>query len=264
MVYFYVRKIEASSAKYRHPQQSLSCLGAMISQSHGLSSRPSCSRVQPTTSRTIALGTDEESSNEDDSSGDSSDGSDRDDVDAAGLPSIQEQEILEQAAEKETMHIEQLHTQANGSSNTNDTQSTIRQANIANSQLGIFPKWKSARTRQRLEYKRSRAVFDQALWYLGTFLITHIWSTTSRAAELASGGTFFSFALTVIHSFFDPLQGFLNYFVYQRPRYLKIREKQPDIGRIGALSQMLKFTALMDRSVTGIGSSDGGSRSANL
>ena len=40
------------------------------------------------------------------------------------------------------------------------------------------------------------------------------------------------------------LQGFLNFLVYQRPHYLKLRKMYPSIGRIGALRRMLRFTCL--------------------
>lgn len=247
MVCLYVRKIEASSAKYRNP----------LSVSHGLSLNSSegqfvsdrsfeasdrdfgtDDRNFETSERTIE--TDEDSSNNNDDSVH---------VDKTGLPSIQEYKVLKQPSDKELDHIEDLRLQSVCNKNT--------RRSILKEFINMERKWKLAKKQERMEYKRTRAVSDQAMWYLMTFLLTHVWSTTSRAAELASGGTFSSFALTVIHSFFDPLQGFLNYFVYQRPRYIKIREKKPEIGQIGALSQMLRFT-YMDRlsSENGTGASN--------
>jgi hypothetical protein len=48
--------------------------------------------------------------------------------------------------------------------------------------------------------------------------------------------------LTVLHAFFDPLQGFLNYFILQGPQYLRIRKDYPEAGRIGAFCCILRFS----------------------
>lgn len=101
--------------------------------------------------------------------------------------------------------------------------------------------WRESRAKYREEYKRSWEVYHQALYYLGTFYATHVWSTSNRIVQFANGGTSF-FALTAIHSFFDPLQGFLNYLVYQRPRYLRIRKQYPKSGRLVALYRILRFS----------------------
>ena len=53
---------------------------------------------------------------------------------------------------------------------------------------------------------------------LGVLHITQVWSTTNRSFQLINNGQTYH-AITVIHSFFDPLQGFLNSIVYQRPQY---------------------------------------------
>ena len=100
--------------------------------------------------------------------------------------------------------------------------------------------WKTQRKIYQDDYPRTVAVIQQACWYLGTFYITHVWSTTNRILQITSAGP--QFALFLIHSWFDPFQGFLNYCVYQRPRYLFIRKSMPEIGRFGASIRVLKFS----------------------
>lgn len=89
--------------------------------------------------------------------------------------------------------------------------------------------WQSRRKMFREDHPRTYEVFQQSLWYLGVFYITHVWSTTNRTIQLINNGNTY-YGLIVIHSFFDPLQGFLNYLVYQRPRYLRIRAASPHMN----------------------------------
>ena len=73
---------------------------------------------------------------------------------------------------------------------------------------------------------RTVEVQQQAAMYLLVFVVTHAWSTSNRIVQQLdkSGDTYFG--LLVLHSFFDPLQGFLNFGVYMRPRYLKLRNNK--------------------------------------
>jgi hypothetical protein len=84
-------------------------------------------------------------------------------------------------------------------------------------------------------------VFHQACFFLGAFYCTHIWSTSNRIMQTISGGGSV-FPLLLLHSFFDPFQGFLNYVVYQRPRYLQIRQQRSEVGRLGAIRRTLHFS----------------------
>jgi hypothetical protein len=134
-------------------------------------------------------------------------------------------------------------------------ETSSRRARLAEASLAsvrnVVSRWQSSRQRQEssreytANYKQTMEVYRQALWYVGAFYITHVWSTSNRIIQFISNENP-SFLLVVMHAWFDPLQGFLNYLVYQRPRYLKLRKKYPSIGRIGALWRMLKFTYLPD------------------
>lgn len=92
-------------------------------------------------------------------------------------------------------------------------------------------------------HPRTRQVFRQSLWYLGVFYVTHLWSTINRIVQQTRGGQTY-FGLILLHSFFDPLQGFLNFLVYQRPRYVKYRRENADWGVSHCLHRSLRWTIL--------------------
>ena len=62
-------------------------------------------------------------------------------------------------------------------------------------------------------YERSRQIFRQALFYLCVFYITWLFATLNRMYQLITGAS--SYPLVALHSFFGPLQGFLNFVVYR-------------------------------------------------
>lgn len=90
--------------------------------------------------------------------------------------------------------------------------------------------WNKSRKEFMEDNPRSAEVFHQACWYLLVFYLTHVWSTTNRIIQQRNNGTTY-FGIILIHSWFDPLQGFLNFVVYQRPRYIKERKKYPSLPR---------------------------------
>jgi hypothetical protein len=107
----------------------------------------------------------------------------------------------------------------------------------------IFGQWRTQRAIYKEDYRRSVEVANQALWYLGVFYLTHVWATTTRIIQQVRQGQTF-FGVILVHSIFDPLQGFSNFVVYQRPRYLKIRKADPSIGVTGAIWRALRFSYL--------------------
>ena len=121
----------------------------------------------------------------------------------------------------------------------------------------LLQQWRLNREIYREDYARSVQVAHQALFYLGTFYLTHIWSTTNRTMQQLNVGET-SYFLILMHSWFDPFQGFLNYLVYQRPRYLKIRAAHSNLNRSEAMFRALRFSHLPDVLVTSSG--DSGSR----
>ena len=105
----------------------------------------------------------------------------------------------------------------------------------------VIKKAKAAGGKLWEDHERSRDVFYQALCYLGAFLLTFLFATINRAIQAAGGQTYF--ALLVLHVFFVPLQGFLNFMVYRRPKYMSERKRSPDRGRIGAAFQALHWSS---------------------
>lgn len=66
-------------------------------------------------------------------------------------------------------------------------------------------RWRERRESFATDNPRTFEVFYQALWYLGTFYITHCWSTSNRIVQQMNEGET-KFPLIFIHSWFDPFQ----------------------------------------------------------
>lgn len=237
MVYKYVHSIDASSLKYRRPER-FSYLNTQLAPEQA-SGRPSLSG-----SRDNSVSFKGEEKKEEDTFNpmtltDVNEEPDENDDDGMDI------------TEEELARLRQTSSQIQRRSpdEDGDGEETSGRFSLAvqpaQSFRNVFGKWKSQRIQYREEYKRTVEVYYQSLFYLGTFYLTHVWSTSNRIVQFANGGTS-SFGLTAIHSFFDPLQGFLNYFVYQRPRYLRIRREYPKAGRIAALYRMLRFSFMPD------------------
>jgi hypothetical protein len=92
-------------------------------------------------------------------------------------------------------------------------------------------------------HPRTQEVFEQAMLYVSVFYFTHVWSTTTRIIQQLHPGRVY-FQLAVVHSFCDPLQGFLNFLVYQRPRYRRIRAQNPDLSYFQVIRRVLRFSCL--------------------
>ena len=75
---------------------------------------------------------------------------------------------------------------------------------------------------------RSRRMARQAFWYLLNFFLTYV-GATARSIVLAFGGTP-SFGLLCFMYIFLPWQGFWNAVIYIRPRYMRNREKYPNMS----------------------------------
>jgi len=75
---------------------------------------------------------------------------------------------------------------------------------------------------------RSRRMARQAFWYLVNFFLTYVFSTTVVIIGIV--GSQNPFALQFLQFMFYPLQGFGNAIIYIRPRYLRNREKYPNMS----------------------------------
>lgn len=108
-----------------------------------------------------------------------------------------------------------------------------------------FQTWKENRQTYAQEMPHTIEVFHQSCFYLGAFYCTHIWSTSNRIYEAITGGGSV-FGLSAIHAFFDPFQGFLNFLVYQRPRYIRLRKQYPERSRRKILNSILRFSFMRE------------------
>ncbi len=83
---------------------------------------------------------------------------------------------------------------------------------------------------KKLRKSKSRQVTEQAFCYVFSFLLTFSWSVVIRFLEF---GGFMKppYWLKLGNAFFDPLQGFINYIVYIRPKYIGCRRRNPQKSR---------------------------------
>mmetsp|Transcript_37692 Transcript_37692/g.91549 ORF Transcript_37692/g.91549 Transcript_37692/m.91549 type:complete len:605 (-) Transcript_37692:289-2103(-) len=125
-------------------------------------------------------------------------------------------------------------------------------AAAAKKPAGIRTRWREW-IEKREQYARDMPhtveVFHQACFYLGAFYCTHIWSTSNRIVQTIPGyGSVFF--LYIMHAFFDPFQGFLNFLVYQRPRYIQMRKKYPDLNFAKICLVILRFSYMGEYVIT--------------
>ena len=99
------------------------------------------------------------------------------------------------------------------------------------------------------ESQRKQRLAQQAVMYCWAYINAFVWGVSSFTFEsLVHGETRANlgrpgiFAYLLMHAFCFPLQGFINYLVYTRPRYRKSREMHPDRSSIYALSQVYKMS----------------------
>jgi hypothetical protein len=85
----------------------------------------------------------------------------------------------------------------------------------------------TARNKQRAASK-SRKIAVQGLLYVGAFYVTWLFPTISRITELVAGRNYFP--IQFLDTLLIPLQGFFNFFIYIRPRYLISRKLNPNNG----------------------------------
>lgn len=157
-------------------------------------------------------------------------------VDSADVDAIQD-ELARRAikAEKEASQRREKRQASEAEADT-DTDNSPRP--------GIwqrYQEWKARREQYARDMPHTVEVFHQALFYLGAFYCTHIWSTTNRIVQSFNNGHSVFFLL-VMHAFFDPFQGFLNYMVYQRPRFIQMKKKYPDMSFFQICRIILRFT----------------------
>ena len=75
---------------------------------------------------------------------------------------------------------------------------------------------------------RSRRMARQAFWYLLNFFMTYVGITVVRVMQAFGGAA--PFGLWCFAWIFGPWQGFWNAVIYIRPRFIRNREKNPEMS----------------------------------
>ena len=70
----------------------------------------------------------------------------------------------------------------------------------------------------------SRKIANQSMFYVACFYVTWIPATINRIFNEVNMTS--PFAVLLLHAIFAPGQGFLNFVVYARPKYLRYREQK--------------------------------------
>uniref|UniRef100_A0A6U5MQS0 G-protein coupled receptors family 2 profile 2 domain-containing protein n=1 Tax=Grammatophora oceanica TaxID=210454 RepID=A0A6U5MQS0_9STRA len=139
--------------------------------------------------------------------------------------------------------LEQQGTDRSESSEgyTQGSSTSGRQASsLVQSVRATLRKMVSRGEQDRNENPRSRQVFNQAVWYIAAFFLTHIFACIQQVIFFAGGTP--PFWMIAIHMFCDPGQGFYNFLVYRRPRYIYIRNKNPELSRFQCLRLALRWS----------------------
>jgi hypothetical protein len=115
---------------------------------------------------------------------------------------------------------------------------TFRKLETANARYAIAGGKKQA--------SRARMVGTQGIWFVGAMYLTFLFPTINRIANQA-GVT--SFPLLLLHALTVPGQGFWNFLVYIRPRFIKYRSDHPGATVLGTLKAILhdKYKANIHR-----------------
>ena len=112
-------------------------------------------------------------------------------------------------------------------------------SNENNSFQNSLTQWWQRRKQFADDNPRTIQVRNQAIMYLAAFVLTHFFSTANRILqEMRNGQTVY--VVVFLHALLDPLQGFTNFLVYQRPRFVQIRKR--GASRWSATKQVLEFS----------------------
>jgi len=76
--------------------------------------------------------------------------------------------------------------------------------------------------------ERSRKVAIQSALFVGALYLTWSFTTVTRIYQVTTGNN--STTLLVLMAIFFPLQGFFNFLVYCRPRYLRCKSRNPNLS----------------------------------
>jgi hypothetical protein len=94
------------------------------------------------------------------------------------------------------------------------------------------------REKEESDRKHSKQVSSQALYYLLAFFFSWTPATLTRFIQTIWSKTYYP--LILLMAIFTPMQGFLNYLVYMRPRWISYRKRHPEWGRCKAFAMIFR------------------------
>ena len=104
--------------------------------------------------------------------------------------------------------------------------------------------------KEESDRKHSKQVASQAFYYLMAFFFSWLFGTLTRFIQMTSGKTYYPIILLM--AIFTPMQGFLNYLVYIRPRWLSYRKKHPDWNWFMAFAMIFRGEFRRSRRDSGV------------
>jgi hypothetical protein len=143
-----------------------------------------------------------------------------------------------------------LHSLTTQDSNTQQSESQAQQQQQQNSIRQRSSTFKAIASflsslppkKKKPRHPRTQEVFEQAMLYVMAFYFVHTWSTLNRIVQQFSGRVYFP--LAVLHATVKPLQGCINFMVYQRPRYRKIRSSRPELSVAQVMCRVVRFSVM--------------------
>ena len=94
------------------------------------------------------------------------------------------------------------------------------------------------RKKDESDRKYSKQVSAQAMYYLLAFFFTWTPATVTRCMQMMNAKV--PYAMLLLMAIFTPMQGFLNFLVYMRPRWIAYRKKHPEWGRCMAFAMIFR------------------------
>jgi hypothetical protein len=105
----------------------------------------------------------------------------------------------------------------------------------------------ATQNRNRSSEFRIRQTALQAGLFIGAFILTYLWTSVLRLMENDGKVTSGYFAVALSSAFFYPLQGFFNFFIYARPRYVELSRQHPRESKLDIVGRIFHRTPSSSR-----------------
>ena len=130
---------------------------------------------------------------------------------------------------------------------TEKASSKWKSSNNATSDASKYEPMNSAmrkkKEKEESDRKHSKQVSSQAFYYLLAFFFSWTPATLTRFIQMIWSKTYYPLILlwaSCPWAICTPMQGFLNYLVYMRPRWMSYRKRHPEWGRCMAVAMIFR------------------------